>query len=161
MNKFFSEMIKKEMIINNLEASTKEEALTYMTEYLIRKGYCKKSFTEAILKREETNPSALPMSDLKIAIPHTDSEHVNKSVILFAKLKKPVTFRVMGSPEETIDVPMISMFALKEANDIGAMLTTLLTVYQQEEILRAIWNSSSVDEIYAILSENIEKYGAK
>jgi PTS system galactitol-specific IIA component len=99
------------------------------------------------------------MSGLKIAIPHTDAEHVNRSALLFARLKEPLEFRSMGDPEEKLQVAMISMFALKEKKLIGDLLETLLTVYQQEAVLEALYHAPDAGSMFRILKENVEKYG--
>ena len=154
----FSDLVKPEFIMHNLQVSTREEALTQMAEFLVENGNCEPTFVEAILKRERAHPSGLPMPGPKIAIPHTDAEHVRQSVILFARLQEPVEFLSMGSPDDKLSVRMISMFALKEKNRIGDMLETLINVYQNEEILNAILVAQDSGDIFSILREAVEKY---
>jgi PTS system galactitol-specific IIA component len=145
------DVLKEDCIIDNLEVSTKEEALTIMCNTLLSKGYVKDSFLAAILERERLYPSGLPMEGHKIAIPHTDAEHVNESVILFARLAKPIEFSSMGEPDEKIQVQLISMFALKEKKQIGFLLEVLITTYSDNDVLDAILKASSAKEIYTIL----------
>lgn len=155
----FGDLVMPEYVVADLEASTREEALQKMAEYLVEKGNCKPSFVEGILKREQLHPSALPMPGPKIAIPHTDAEHVLQSVILFARLPEPVEFLSMGDPDEKLQVRMISMFALKEKKRIGDMLEALINVYQKEEVLNAILDASDSGEIYTILHDAVIKFG--
>lgn len=155
----FSDLVKPEYVIGSLQATSREEALTQMAEFLVEKGNCKPSFVEAILERERNHPSGLPMPGPKIAIPHTDATHVEQSIILFARLTEPVEFLSMGSPDDKLQVRMISMFALREKKRIGDMLETLINVYQNEEILNAILEAENAEEIFSILSESVRKYG--
>lgn len=155
----FGDLVMQEYVIADLDASTREEALTKMAEYLVEKGNCKPSFIEGILTREQMHPSALPMPGPKIAIPHTDAEHVLESVILFARLREPVEFCSMGDPDEKLQVRMISMFALKEKKRIGDMLETLINVYQQEEVLNAILDASDSRDIFSILHDAVIEFG--
>ncbi len=150
------ELIKRDLILDNLNVSSKEEALRKMAEILYNKGYVEKDFIKAILEREKHYPSGLPMEGHKIAIPHTDATYVKKSAILFARLNNYVDFNVMGSPEETIKVKMISMFALKEKKKIGDLLETLITLYQDNNVLDNILMAKDGDEIYRILKKGIE-----
>jgi PTS system galactitol-specific IIA component len=145
------DILKEDCIIDNLDAPNKEEALTAMCNILLSRGYVKDSFPEAILKREKLYPSGLPMEGHKIAIPHTDSDHVNESVILFARLAKPIEFSSMGDPDEKLQVQLISMFALKEKKKIGFLLEVLITAYSNNDVLDAILKASSAKEIYDIL----------
>ena len=145
------DFLKEDCIIEYLSAGTKEEALTIMSNILVSKGYVKDSFPEAILEREKHYPSGLPMEGHKIAIPHTDAEHVNKSVILFARLRQPLEFASMGDPDEIIKVSLISMFALAEKKEIGKMLEVLITAYSNNEVLEEILNAPTSGAIFDIL----------
>ncbi len=157
----FSDLVKPECVFENLEAGSRDEALSTMSRYLVHSGYCHESFPEAILERERIHPSGLPMPGHKIAIPHTDADHVKHSVLLFARLEKPVQFYSMGSPDEQLPVQMISMFALKEKQLIGDMLETLITVYQHDEVLEAILHATGGDEIYTILRDAVKTHGKR
>jgi PTS system galactitol-specific IIA component len=155
----FVDLVKPEFVLTSISASSREEALIRMAEFLVEKGNCRPSFIEAIVERERNHPSGLPMPGPKIAIPHTDAEHVLQSVILFVRLPEPVEFLSMGSPDDKLQVRMISMFALKEKKRIGDMLETLINVYQREEVLNAILEAENADGIYKILRDAVELYG--
>ena len=155
----FGDLVREDLILDDFSPASKEEALERMAGMLVEKGFCKPEFVQAILDREAAHPSALPMSGLKIAIPHTDAEHVHRSALLFARLREPLEFRSMGDPEEKLQVAMISMFALKEKKLIGDLLETLLTVYQQETVLDSLYRAPDRRAMFHILKENVEKYG--
>ena len=155
----FGDLVREDLILDDFSPASKEEALERMAGILVEKGFCKPEFVQAILDREAAHPSALPMSGLKIAIPHTDAEHVHRSALLFARLREPLEFRSMGDPEEKLQVAMISMFALKEKKLIGDLLETLLTVYQQETVLDSLYRAPDRRAMFHILKENVEKYG--
>lgn len=149
------DVLKEDCIIENLEASTREEALTAMCRVLLSKGYVKESFPAAILERERLYPSGLPMEGHKIAIPHCDSEHVNKSVILFARLANPLEFSSMGEPDVKLQVRLISMFALAEKKEIGRLLEILITAYSDNEVLDAVLKAPSAKAMYNILHKAV------
>jgi hypothetical protein len=52
---------------------------------------------------------------------------------------------------------MISMFALKEKKLIGDLLETLITVYQDEAVLNAIYDAPDSIEIYRILQKHVQE----
>lgn len=155
----FVELVKQELILDGVEYRDREDALRSMAGLLVEQGYCQQPFIEEILERERHHPSGLPMPGPKIAIPHTDATYVNSSVLLFARLKTPVEFGTMGSPESPLEVGMISMFALKEPKQIGDLLETLINVYQDVTVLESIAGASSKEDIYEILQANVEKHG--
>jgi len=149
------DILRQDCIIEALEAAGTEEALEKMGRLLYEKGFVKESFIQAIQEREKNYPSGLPMEGHKIAIPHTDAEHVERSVILFARLRTPLEFSVMGDPSQKIQVRLISMFALKEKKLIGDLLETLITSYQEDATLDAIIKAPDAAEMYRILREKV------
>jgi PTS system galactitol-specific IIA component len=151
----FKDLVREDLILSDVEFADREAALTRMATILVDKGFCKKPFVQAILERERSHPSALPMPGHKIAIPHTDATYVNTSALVFAQLKKPVEFQSMGDPNETLHVSMISMFALKEKKQIGDLLETLITVYQDDSVLEAISNAENSTAIFQILRDQV------
>lgn len=151
------EILRQDCILENLSADSKEEALRQMGEVLLAKGLVKESFVQAIQDRERKYPSGLPMEGHKIAIPHTDADHVNESAILFARLVNPVEFSVMGDPDDKIQVQMISMFALKEKKAIGDLLGVLITTYQDDAVLDSLLKAEDSSVMYNIL---LDKVGA-
>ena len=153
----FDDLIREELILDGAVYESREEALESMARLLVDKGYCREPFVEAILERERAHPSALPMPGHKIAIPHTDADYVNRSAILFARLQRPVEFRSMGDPGEILQVSMISMFALEEKREIGDLLETLLTVYQDEAVRESIFAARGAEEIFGILRRHVRE----
>ena len=151
------DILKTECILVDIDTTSKEATLKLMAEKLHSLGYVKESYIQAIQDREINYPSGLPMEDIKIAIPHTDAAHVNQSVICFARLKDNIEFSVMGDPDQKIPVRLISMFALKEKKKIGDLLETLITTYQDNEVLQALLDADDESEIYTILHDNVGK----
>ncbi|MDR1506886.1 MAG: PTS sugar transporter subunit IIA [Treponema sp.] len=149
------EILKENCVLERLDVKTREEALSAMCGILFSRGYVKDSFCEAILERERLYPSGLPMEGHKIAIPHTDAEHVNESVLLFARLAHPVEFSSMGDPDEKIPVQLVSMFALKEKKKIGFLLDVLINAYSDNDTLDAVLKAPSAKEMYDILYKSV------
>lgn len=153
----FQDLVRSDLILFDADFASRDEALSAMAELLVARGYCEAPYVDAILERERAHPSALPMPGHKIAIPHTDATYVNRSALLFARLRRPVEFRSMGDPDEKLQVEMISMFALKEKKLIGDLLETLITVYQDEAVLEAIHSAPDASTIFEILRSNVEQ----
>jgi len=156
----FEQLVNEDLVLDGVSGDTAEQVLRNMAQLLVDKGYCEQEYVAAVLEREAAHPSALPMPSHKIAIPHADATHVRKSAMLFARLHSPIEFRSMGDPGEHLQVSMISMFALKEKNRIGDLLETLITVYQHEEVLRAIYEAKDKGEIFRILRDNVKRFGS-
>ncbi len=150
-------MLDKEIFeINVKNISSKEEALTYLSDKLIEKGIVKESYKEAILNREKVFPTGLQFEKYGIAIPHTDVEHVYKEQIAVMTLENPVSFYQMGINDVEVSVKVIFMLALKEAHSQLTILQQLIEILQDKEIMEKLMNmdeyttSKEVKELLAI-----------
>ena len=134
-------MLDKEIFeINVKNISSKEEALTYLSDKLIEKGIVKESYKEAILNREKVFPTGLQFEKYGIAIPHTDVEHVHKEQIAVMTLENPVSFYQMGTNDVEVSVKVIFMLALKEAHSQLTILQQLIEILQDKEIMESLMN---------------------
>jgi len=59
------------------EAKTNEEIIRILAGKLEKLGYVKPSYADAVVSRELTMPTGLPLErEENVAVPHTDPEHV-------------------------------------------------------------------------------------
>lgn len=150
MNKVFFD---EKVIVLNKEVSDRKEGLEILSLLLQEKGIVTADFYENILKRESVYPTGLLINGYGVAIPHTDSEFVNKSQLGFLKLNKPVIFNEMGTLDNQVEVNMIFMLALKEAHEQLSMLQQLIAMFQNEEVMKSLMNVSNEEEFLAIMKQ--------
>lgn len=145
-------LIHKELIILDYEAESREKLLKDLSKILIENGYAKESYTEGLLKREELYPTGLNTAGIKVAIPHTDSIHVNKPGILVARLKNPVVFKEMGNGINDIEAKLIFMLAVINPNHQVNTLGKLMNIFCDEKMLKNVYDCESVNEVFNKLS---------
>ncbi len=148
-------LFNPKLMVLDLEANTVTEVLTRLSDRLIAEGYVKESFTQAILERETEFSTGLPGFGRGVAIPHADPEHVNASVIAVGILRNPVQFKMMGNHDETIDVEVVFMLALKESHSHMSVLQSLMDVIQNESLLKQIKEAATQDTLLQLMSANI------
>lgn len=148
-------LLNPKVILINIEAENRDEALTILADKLESEGFVKSSFTQAILDREDEFSTGLPGFGRGIAIPHADPQHVNMSVMAIATLRKSVQFRMMGNHDELIDVEVMFMLALKESHSHMSVLQSLMDVIQNESLLTQIKEAATPDALYALVSAHI------
>lgn len=146
----------KDLVLIGVEASTDLEAIELTAKNLLDKGLVKESFINAIQEREKVFATGLPTEGYGVAVPHTDIEHVNEQAISIATLKKPVSFKVMGSIDETVDVSVLFMLALKEPHSQLAMLQAVIGIVQKPDVLEKICTETNPEEIYKIVEEELK-----
>src|SRR5699024_2471405 len=124
------------VILLDLEANTKEEALGVIDKNLEDKELIRESYLNAVIAREHKFCSGMRTKGVSVAIPHTDVEHVNQKTISIAILKDPVEFGVMGDPDETTPVKLVFMLAMDKADSQLSLLQRLMQIFQDEDTLQ-------------------------
>jgi len=117
-----------------LKAKSSQEVIEKLGNLMLSKGYVLDSYVDAVLTREETLPTGLPIDGFSVAIPHTDSGHVNESTIAIATLEEPVEFNMMIDPTQKTKVQL-----------------ALMSVFQNKELLMNLQKASSKEEVNELL----------
>ncbi|MDR1677262.1 MAG: PTS sugar transporter subunit IIA [Deltaproteobacteria bacterium] len=138
-----SENLTPDLVKVGLEVSSQEELLQTMGHILIQGGYCHPTFIEALIKREAESPTGLDLNGFGLAIPHTVPEHVIKSGLAFASLKNPIRFTLMGTDDEFIEVKLICVLAIDNANAHMDRLEALLGLLRDKQTLAALAEAES------------------
>ena len=106
------EKLKEELIIPGLEAKSSDDIFEALGGKLVKQGYCKESYVQALKDREAEFPTGINTGEKGVAIPHTDVSHVNKKGIAIATLKQPVEFVEMGTDDEYVNAKSFSCWQL-------------------------------------------------
>lgn len=147
--KFFS----KKILLFNKEVKDRNQVFDIVSDELEQKGVVKNTFRTAIEKREKNYPTGLSLSSgIGVAIPHTDSEHINENQIGFISLKNPVEFRQMGSDTEVVPVKLVFVLCLKEAHKQLSMLQNLMNLFGDEEIIKEFISCDNENDFIKIIN---------
>ncbi len=146
-----SEVLKKERIALDLEAKSKEEALTALTELLYKSGVLadRDGFMKDVLGREEVSTTGIGNG---IAIPHGKSANVSETSVAVAKLKNEVEW---GSVDDK-PVKFIVLLAVNENDRTGVhvkLLSQMARKLASEETCKRLLEAKSEEEIVDIFSE--------
>lgn len=84
------DLLKKELIVLDLKANSKEEAITEIADKFYEKGFVKSAddFAAGLRAREAQGSTALGES---VAIPHSKNETVIEPAVLFARKNLDLT----------------------------------------------------------------------
>lgn len=129
------DMIKKELIELDFDVENQNEYFEKMAKKLNQLGYVKDTFLEAILKREEKFPTALPLEPYIVAIPHVEPEHVKKPFIAVSRLKNPIEWREMAANENVLNTKFVFMLGFLEYADHVNLLQVLIENFQNKELM--------------------------
>ena len=139
--------ISPELILMNIEAKTDQEAIEILAKHLYEKGIVKESYIDAVKEREKVFSTGLNFEEMGIAIPHTDSIHVNRQAIAVGILKEPVKFCHMGMPEEPVKCEMMFMMAIEKPESQVDFLGRMMDIFQSEGYLRGLKACATPEEL--------------
>lgn len=139
--------IDKELIFEDLSFKTYEDALKFISINLLERSYVKDSYYESLIKREEVFPTGIDFGTMGIAIPHTDSEHVNKSTLVLISLKEPVEFNSMEDENIKVDINLICGIVLKEKEHQAVFLSELMCLFSEAEVAHKLYSGTKEEKI--------------
>ena len=147
----------KELVIMNLEASDRDDAIRKLCAVLEKEGYIGSKYCDAVIARENEYPTGLPSDGVFAAIPHAFSDDCKKTGTAVGILSNPVTFHNIADPEDTVDVELVFLLANASSDDDHVeALGELMECMSKPSLLEDIKNASSAEEVVDILSRSDE-----
>lgn len=144
------EKLKAELIIPGLQADSSDDIFEALGGELVKQGYCKETYVQALKNREAEFPTGINTGEKGVAIPHTDVSHVNKKGIAIATIKNPVSFMEMGTDDEYVNVQVVFMLAVDEKGHLE-LLQAILGILQDQEVLNQLIEAKDAEEIIEII----------
>ncbi|UOQ49949.1 fructose-specific PTS transporter subunit EIIC [Gracilibacillus caseinilyticus] len=152
-----TELLRKELIILDAEAETKEQIIDELANQLGNNHYLndQQQFTQAIWDRE--NQTSTGIGD-HVAIPHAKTKAVSKPAIAFARSKQ-------GMDYDSLDGQLSHLFFMIAAseganNDHLQTLSRLSTLLMDESFRIQLMEANSRDEIIKVVdAKEQEKLG--
>ena len=148
------DLLKKDLMIMDLKASTKMEAIDEMVAKLKEKNIISDEavFKDLILKREERSSTGLGEG---IAMPHAKTSVVNTPSVLFARSNKGIDYDALD------DEPVYIFFmiaASEGAHDLHIeTLAKLSKMLLNDDFTQGLKTCESPDEVYALVDKYSEK----
>ena len=147
-------MLNKDLIFLDEKYKSSNKFLSYIADELVKKGYVKETFKESILKREEEYPTAIGTKKYNLAIPHTDSQHVNKPGIAFVRFSERCHFKQMCTNND-IDVDMAFVLLVTKKEEQVVLLSKLMGIFSQEDFLEILYKEKDCSKIVKFLNSKI------
>lgn len=150
-------ILRPEFVVLHSKAAHSEEVIKQLSDLFLRHNQVKDSYCEAVLEREKRYPTGLVGKGLCVAIPHTDSSHVNESGIAIATLETPVSFGMMGDPAKKLDVELVLLLAVADPHKHLALLRDLMGILSNGPLLESVKEASSAKQVIALLQASIKQ----
>lgn len=147
----FVDKVREDLILLNVEGDTRDEVLYNIASVIMQKGIGKDTFYDALIERENSYPTGLPIGEINVAIPHTYPEHINEEAITIAIPQKPVLFHNMGAKEEELLVHVVVCLTMRKMDDNVKLLPALMGFFADEDNLRRLLECKTPAEVMALI----------
>jgi galactitol PTS system EIIA component len=140
------------LTVVGLDCKDKVEAIEHLASLLFKGGYVKETYLPNVLAREAIMPTGLQTKVGGVAIPHTDSEHVIRSVMAIGLLRSPVKFKNMAAPSEDVEVRLVFLLAIAEKQAVITVLSRMAEMFLDPDVLGRIFELKDNKELAAYIS---------
>ena len=139
-------------LLLGIEAQSAEQAIRLLAGRLEALGYVKPSYADAVVKREATMPTGLPLGQaLNVAIPHTDPEHVIRPGVALGVLSAPVHFANMEEPDEMVPVGVVFLLAIDDRDKQIDMLQEIMAAIQDPAKVARLARARTAEDVRSLL----------
>ena len=147
-----TDLFKPELVFFDFEAEDRADFFTKLGEELNARGYIKDTWYDAITTREQNFPTGLACQAIKVAIPHTDPEHLNKPYIAVIKPKKPIVFDAMAGLGDPVPAELIvNLGLLQHADGQVAVLQALMGVFMDDSAVADVLSQTTPESMVATM----------
>lgn len=141
--------LSENLIVLDSEAKDRKELFQAMVAQASRSGIVsdKEEFLNTIMEREALTPTIIGKG---VAVPHARSGGGNRVVVIFARLKNPITY----SSENTEPVRLVFMVSTgNNEREYLNVLRLIATNISHERVYRQLLEAKDIHEIHHVLSE--------
>lgn len=139
--------LQAEQVFLNLEASSKEEAIQFAGEQLVKAGFVKAGYVDAMLEREKLVSTYLGEG---IAVPHGTieaKEQVIKTGIVFCQYPSGIRFT-----DEEDDIAKLVIGIAAKNNEHISVVTAITNALDNDEAIKILMTTRNIDEVLKILN---------
>ena len=144
-------LFRPELCMAQLEAPDAAAVIGVAAGALSQLGLVRSTFAGAVLTREASSPTGLPLPGRKVAIPHADPEHVITPAVAVATLATPVTFAEMGNPDGALQVELVAVLALTDKESAQQELVRLIELFQQATFVDRLVAATDAEALFRLL----------
>ena len=138
----------------HLAVESRDQLLRCLGDAAVAAGQAAPGYADALLEREVQFPTGLPVSG-GVAIPHTAAEYVTGNTIAVASLNRPVTFEEMGGSGREVEVDLVLLLILGEAEQHVEHLPRLIRTIQDEQFTQDLRQANTAEQITDVLEQRL------
>ena len=140
----FEEVFHRELVLCDLYAKDKKDAISKICNLMMEKGYVSEGFEEKVLERENKTPTSIGS---QIPIPHVFKDSVKKAAIAAVRLKYPV----LWCGEDKVKIILLMALDINSKNKMKKLLQKLYTFIDNPEKQIHLLDVENSEEMFQVL----------
>lgn len=144
--------LEKELVLLKHDSVERNALFNKVNTLLQAQGIVEPTYLDALIAREENNPTAMQLEKMGVAIPHVDVEHVTQEKLVVVTCPEGIEFKQAEDPDSTMKVHVIFFLLLKEKDAHIDFLMKLIGLFRQTEKMDFILASTSTNEVMDMLT---------
>ncbi len=144
------DVIEEDLLFIGLNAKDPKEIIQSIGDILIKKGYVKPGFVEAVIDRERKFPTGLDIP-IPVSIPHTEATFSLQRCFAIATLESPVRFKSMGDHNKSLPVRIVFIPVLTVNPEDSIVFQELLKTLVNSKIACKLLKCKSPSEAKTLL----------
>ncbi len=132
-----------------------EEIIRFLAKHLQDKGYVNEQYGKATLEREKLYPTGLGTKPIGIAVPHSNPENVIRQAVVVGISNTLVEFKEMGTADQSVNVGIVIMLALKGENMHINYLKNIVNYFRYESNMNYFYGLQSETKIRQVFMTDV------
>ncbi|MDO1604909.1 PTS sugar transporter subunit IIA [Lactobacillus sp. YT155] len=150
-----SNLFDKELILFNVEGSTRQNIFEQVSKVLDSNGYTQSTFLDALNKREDEFPTGVVTANLPIALPHANPENVKRPFIAVVQTKNLITVQQMGIGDDEETKNFFFLGIVEETQDLQVkLLQRFMELMNDKEFVNKFKSAADKDSMYDLFMNN-------
>ncbi|MFR2776118.1 MAG: PTS sugar transporter subunit IIA [Anaerostipes sp.] len=155
-----NQQTQPQIIGYKIQGTERDEVLNEMADYLASLGMVKSTYGKAVIQRENEFPTGICTEPNAVAIPHCERDGVLKTAILVGQPREDgVTFERIDVDDEYINARAIFMLAVDTDQGQLEVISKLMDVIQDAEVIDHIIHAKTCEEIKEIVTRAFANRG--
>ncbi|HGM5490491.1 TPA: PTS sugar transporter subunit IIA [Serratia fonticola] len=148
--------LDNELMLLKHAAVTRQQLFREINQILTARDRVFPSYLDALIAREDNNPTAMQLENMGVAIPHVDIEHIKEEKLVVVTCPEGMEFKQAEDPDLTMKVHVIFFLLLKEKDAHIEFLMKLIGLFRQTDKMNLILQSDSKQEVKEILLTSLQ-----
>lgn len=147
-NAGFTDKLRRELVFTDVPGETWEEVLRNVAARLYAAGVVTEGYADALVERESSYPTGLPIGQLNLALPHTYPKYIREHAIAVAVPSHPVSFCSMDDAEASVEVSLLVCPLLEKMDENIKLLPSLMKFFANEQTISELVSAGSAQAVY-------------